>query len=92
MPEGKSLVVLSKSENEKILTKGPPNAQYRVINRQPVLKNKGLTSDQTIRFTSIQAAKKCPNQLRRVGYRDITTGKHYIFLTNNFKLAASNHC
>lgn len=57
-------------------------------NRQPVLKNKGLTSDQTIRLTSIQAAKKSPSQLRRVGYRDIDTGKHYIFLTNNFKLAA----
>ena len=35
-----------------------------------------------------QAAKKCPSQLRRVGYRDIDTGKHYIFLTNNFKLVA----
>lgn len=70
------------------VTRLKTNAQYRVINRQPVLKNKGLTSDQTIRLTSIQAAKKCPNQLRRVGYRDIDTGKHYIFLTNNFKLAA----
>lgn len=70
------------------VTRLKANAQYQVINRQPVLKNKGLTSDQTIRLTSIPAAKKCPNQLRRVGYRDITTGKHYIFLTNNFKLAA----
>ena len=70
------------------VTRLKANAQYRVINRQPVLKNKSLTSDQTIRLTSIQAAKKCPNQLRRVGYRDIDTGKHYIFLTNNFKLAA----
>ena len=70
------------------VTRLKANAQYRVINRQPVLKNKGLTSDQTIRLTSIQAAKKCPNQLRRIGYRDIDTGKHYIFLTNNFKLAA----
>lgn len=70
------------------VTRLKANAQYRVINRQPVLKNKSLTSDQTIRLTSIQAAKKCPGQLRRVGYRDITTGKHYIFLTNNFKLAA----
>ena len=70
------------------VTRLKANAQYRVINRQPVLKNKGLTSDQTIRLTSIQAARKCPGQLRRVGYRDITTGKHYIFLTNNFKLAA----
>jgi hypothetical protein len=70
------------------VTRLKANAQYRMINRQPVLKNKGLTSDQTIRLTSIQAAKKCPSRLRRVGYRDIDTGKHYIFLTNNFKLAA----
>lgn len=70
------------------VTRLKANAQYRVINRQPVLKNKGLTSDQTIRLTSMRAAKKCPNQLRLVGYRDIDTGKHYIFLTNNFKLAA----
>ena len=70
------------------VTRLKDNAQYRVINRQPDLKNKGLTSDQTIRLTSIQAAKKCPSRLRRVGYRDIDTGKHYIFLTNNFKLAA----
>ena len=70
------------------VTRLKANAQYRVINRQAVLKNKGLSSDQTIRFASIRAAKKCPGQLRRVGYRDIDTGKHYIFLTNNFKLAA----
>ena len=70
------------------VTRLKTNAQYRVINRQPALKNKGLTSDQTIRLTSAQATKKCPRQLRRIGYRDITTGKHYSFLTNNFKLAA----
>jgi len=26
--------------------------------------------------------------VRRIGYRDMETGKHYVFLTNNFKLAA----
>ena len=34
-------------------------------------------------------AKRCPIPLRRVGYRDPITGKHYVFLTNNFALAAS---
>ncbi len=48
----------------------------------------GLTSDQTIEFTGLQTAKKCPVPLRRIGYRDSETGKHYVFLTNNFKLAA----
>ncbi|MFT6476511.1 MAG: putative transposase [Zhongshania aliphaticivorans] len=64
------------------------NAKYRVIDRRSVLKNKGLTCDQTIEFTGPQVSKKCPVQLRRVGYKDAETGKHYVFLTNNFKLAA----
>jgi len=47
-----------------------------------------LTSDQIIEFTAVKAARECPIQLRRIGYRDPETGKHYVFLTNNFKLAA----
>ena len=30
----------------------------------------------------------CPHPLRRIGYRDPVTKKHYVFITNNFKLAA----
>jgi len=70
------------------VTRLKSNAKYRVMNRREVLKNKGLTSDQTIEFTGLQTAKKCPVELRRIGYRDPDTGKHYVFLTNNFKLAA----
>ena len=32
--------------------------------------------------------KKYAIALRRIGYKDLETGKHYFFLTNNFKLAA----
>lgn len=77
--------------NEKgifFVTRQKSNAAYRVISRQTVIKSKGLTSDQTIEFTSAVTAKKCPVQLRRIGYRDPETGKHYVFLTNHFKLAA----
>jgi Transposase DDE domain/Domain of unknown function (DUF4372) len=70
------------------VTRLKSNANFRIVCRRPVLKGKGVTSDQTIEFTGIQTAKKCPLQLRRIGYRDIETGKHYVFLTNNFKLAA----
>lgn len=70
------------------VTRLKSNASYKVVTRHPVLKNKGLTSDQTIILTGIGAAKDCPIQLRRIGYRDQVTGKHYVFLTNNFKLAA----
>jgi putative transposase len=98
-PKG-SMVVMDKAYNDYswykqltdngifFVTRLKANAKYRVIERREVLQNKGLTSDQTIEFTGLQIAKKCPVQLRRIGYRDPATGKHYVFLTNNFKLAA----
>ncbi len=70
------------------VTRLKSNAKTRIVQRHSVLKNKGLTSDHTIEFTGMHTAKKCPVQLRRIGYRDPETGKRYIFLTNNFKLAA----
>jgi len=70
------------------VTRLKSNAKYRVIKRNTVLKSKDITSDQTIEFTGTQTAKKCPAQLRRIGYKDEISGKHYIFLTNNFKLSA----
>jgi len=70
------------------VTRLKTNAQYRTVCRRAVLKNKGLTSDHTIEFTGALTSKKCPIQLRRIGYRDLETGKHYVFLTNNFKLSA----
>ena len=70
------------------VTRLKTNAKYRIVKRRTVLKNKGLSCDQTIEFTGLQVAKKCPIQLRRIGYKDAVTGKRYVFLTNNFKLAA----
>ena len=96
----RSMVVMDKAYNDYswykqltdngifFVTRLKTNAKYRVIERREVLQSKGLTSDQTIEFTGLQVAKKCPVQLRRIGYRDPATGKHYVFLTNNFKLAA----
>jgi len=98
-PKG-SIVVMDKAYNDYswykqltdngifFVTRLKANAKYRVTDRREVLLNKGLTSNQTIEFTGLQIAKKCPVQLRRIGYRDPETGKHYVFLTNNFKLAA----
>lgn len=98
-PKG-SVVVMDKAYNDYswykqltdngifFVTRLKANAKYAVVKRCEVLKSKGLTSDQTIEFTGLQTAKKCPVPLRRIGYRDSETGKHYVFLTNNFKLAA----
>ena len=60
------------------------NARYKVSQRRAVRRNTGLTSDQTITV-------KCQKEalaLRKIGYRDPESGKHFQFLTNNFRLAA----
>ena len=68
------------------VTRLKSNAKHRVTHRRPVMKSKGVTCDQTIELTGVQTAKRCPAPLRRIGYKDVVTGKRYTFLTNNFKL------
>ena len=69
------------------VTRQKTNATYNIIERRQVSKKQGLTCDQTIKIKGAKTSE-CPIPLRRIGYRDPETGKHYIFLTNNFKLAA----
>jgi putative transposase len=64
-------------------------AVYRVLERRPVVTQSSVTSDQVIELSSAHAIKRGAPRLRRVGYRDRDTGKHYEFLTNNFTLAAT---
>ena len=64
------------------------NAIWRVEERRPVDRSRGLTSDQTVTLTGVKPKKIGLPKLRRVGYRDPETGKHYEFLTNNFSLSA----
>jgi len=69
------------------ITRQKSNAVYRVVERRVVNKKQGLCSDQTIVLTGIKG-RQYPYPLRRVGYRDPETKKHYVFITNNFKLSA----
>jgi len=69
------------------VTRQKKNAVYQVTARRSVRKSTGLTSDQTIEMTGTKS-DQCPIPLRRIGYRDLETGKHYVFLTNNFRLSA----
>lgn len=70
-----------------LVTRQKKNACYSVIERHSVSAKSGITSDQTIRLAGSKA-EQCPALLRRVGYRDPETGKHYVFLTNAFHLSA----
>jgi putative transposase len=75
------------SRNISFVTRQKCNADYQVLERREVNASSGVTSDQVIKLTGTKASQ-CPIKLRRVGYRDPDTGKHYVFVTNNFKLAA----
>ena len=59
------------------------NARYKLIERRPVNHNTGVTSDHIIEVT----VRDKKLRLRRIGYRDHETGKHYEFLTNHFRLS-----
>jgi putative transposase len=64
------------------------NAQYRVLKRRAVLANSGVTSDQTIEYTAKRKDGEPLKPIRRIGYRDAETGKHYVFISNQFSWSA----
>jgi putative transposase len=64
------------------------NALYRVVARRSVAPDSNVTSDQTIEYTGKNAQEKNLPPVRRIGYRDPETNKHYVFITNQFQWAA----
>lgn len=71
-----------------LVTRLKRRIRYRVVERREADRRRGVTSDQTIEFTSAQGRRQCPRRLRRIGYRDPETGKRCVFLTTNFALSA----
>jgi hypothetical protein len=55
----------------------------------PVKKASGLRFDQTIALSGFYTSLEYPEPLRRVGFVDTETATKYVYLTNNFDLAAS---
>jgi putative transposase len=64
------------------------NARYKVLERKVVNRKQGVTSDQIIEYTSIRSSKNNLRPVRRIGYRDPETNKHYVFITNQLKWSA----
>ncbi|MXY64108.1 MAG: IS4 family transposase [Gammaproteobacteria bacterium] len=65
------------------------NTQYRRRYSHPVDKTTGVKCDQTIVLTGTGSKESYPQPLRRVKYRDATTGKMFTFLTNQFAVPAT---
>jgi hypothetical protein len=64
------------------------NMAYRRHDYRLVDKAHGVRSDQTIYLQGHQAHRDYPDALRRISYVDAETHRRYVFLTNNFSLAA----
>jgi putative transposase len=70
------------------VTRQRTNAKYRLVERRTANRAQGVTSDQVIELIGLQFKDKSLPRLRRIGYRDADTGKHYVYLTNHFELSA----
>ena len=64
------------------------NAQYTVRARSEHHHHLAITSDQIIKYSSKQRDGDKLYPIRRIGYRDPETGRHYVFITNRFDWSA----
>jgi hypothetical protein len=70
------------------ITRAKCNMDFRRIYSHTADKSNGVLCDQSIRFNNFYPAKFYPRKMRRVKFRDMDTGKTFVFLTNNFHLKA----
>jgi IS4 transposase len=70
------------------VTRAKKHMKFVAVKSRPVDKMSGLRCDQSIRLTGQTTAKKYPELLRRVKYRDPETDRNLVFLTNDFELPA----
>ena len=68
------------------IVRSKKNLIFRRSLSRTVDRSTGIICDQTVRPAFASSAKKYPDRLRRIRYRDPETGKALVFLTNNFVL------
>ena len=71
------------------VTRAKKNFKYEVVGQHKELKGKNVLQDQKVRLDGFYAGKDYPEMLRRIEYKDPEKKKKLVFITNNFKLAAS---
>ena len=76
-------------QNVWFVTRAKKNLDYLVVGQHKVPKNKNVVADQTIVLTGAQTGDFYPKPLRRVEVLDKKQNKNLVFITNNFKFAAS---
>jgi hypothetical protein len=72
------------------VTRAKDNMNYRRVSSFPKNKDEGVIYDQSILLNGFYAGQDYPVKMRRIKYLDVESGKVFIFLTNNFELAATD--
>lgn len=72
------------------VTRAKDNMNYRRVSSFSKNRDEGVIYDQSILLNGFYAAKDYPIKMRRIKFMDMETGWVFIFLTNNFQLAATD--
>jgi hypothetical protein len=70
------------------VTRTKKNQKLRRLYSHPVDRSTGLVCDQTVVLALAASAAKYPEKLRRVRFKDLQSGRGYVFITNDFRLPA----
>ena len=74
------------------VTRAKSNLDARRRSSAAVDRTTGLICDQTVALTGYQTSRNYPDRVRRIRFRDPSSCKTLIFLTNNFELPAAIVC
>lgn len=70
------------------ISRATKNMKLRRIYSNKFEKGHGIICDQIVSFVTKDAQKSYPNKFRRIKYKDVKTGKTFVFITNNFEIPA----
>ena len=71
------------------IIRGKEGLDFRVVESRPADAERGVNADQIIRLCGPLSRRRYPVPLRRVSFTDRRSDKRFVFLTNNFTLAAT---
>lgn len=71
------------------VTRAKSNMRFKRICSRPVEQVTGVISDHEGRLETYRSKKQYPDRLRRIRYFDQENNRHFIFITNNTELTAS---
>jgi hypothetical protein len=78
--------------NAFFVTRAKQRLRFRCRLSRPTDRESGLICDQTIELTVFYSKQSYAKPLRRIRFKDPTTNKTLVFLTNNFALPAATIC